>query len=109
MERTKNTANTIKTFQVNLSNFNIPMFGKWEATNTWIGKKFKANLSTAVDEETNGRANKARIELNENTKNTFLAILDILNLLILKINITAGIKHKRTLINEPLELKPVSK
>ena len=34
MERTKNTANTIKTFQVNLSNFNIPMFGKWEATNT---------------------------------------------------------------------------
>ncbi len=105
IDRTKNTLNTIKTFQANLPNFKIPVSGKWEATNIWIGKKFKATLSIAVDEVIIGRANKAMNDMNDITKNILLAIFDILNLFKLKINISEGITHKRILINEPLDDK----
>ena len=102
-ERTKNTLNTIKTLEENLLNLKIPVSGKWEATNTWIGKKFKATLSTIVDEGVSGRAIREKTDIHDIAKNIFLAKFDILNLFILKINITEGIKHKIILINAPPE------
>ena len=75
----------------------------------WRGKKFKATLSTAVDDEINRRENKEAIDINDSVKNIFLEIFDILNLLKLEINTIEGITHKRILINEPLEDKLVFK
>ena len=98
-----------KNFQTNFPNLKIPVSGKWEATNIWRGKKFKAALSTAVDDEIKRRENKDAIDINDIVKNTFLAIFEILNLFKLKINKIEGITHKRILINEPLEDKFVFK
>ena len=87
----------------------IPVSGIYEATNIWIGKRFRANLSMAVDEVVNPRAIKEMIDSNDITKNISLKTFDVLNFFKLKIKISEGITHKRILINEPVEDKFVVK
>ena len=67
--------------------------------------RFKANLSTAVDEGTNLRAISDIIDIIDNVRKIFLVILGSLNLLKLKIKKNEGIAHKIILINEPVDDK----
>ena len=84
-----------------MSKFKGPISGRYEATKIWIGIKFKDNLSIAVDEGANLRANRAIIDNKDNTRKIFLEIVGRLNLFKLKIKNSEGIKHKIILINEP--------